>query len=50
MREILGGRVFYVFSAYLFIAYLIANRVLPETKAKIVEEVWRGWTGKYVGS
>jgi hypothetical protein len=50
MREILGGRVFYVFSAYLFIAYFIANRILPETKAKTVEEVWRGWTGKYIMS
>ncbi|RIA97289.1 sugar transporter [Glomus cerebriforme] len=50
IRGIFGGRVFYIFSVYLFTAYIIANRILPETKAKTVEEVWHGWTGKYIKS
>ncbi|CAG8594736.1 6613_t:CDS:2, partial [Funneliformis mosseae] len=47
-RVMLGGNVFYIFAAYLIIAYIIAIRILPETKAKTVEEVWRGWNGKFV--
>lgn len=48
VREILGGKVFYIFATYLFVAYIIGNRILPETKAKTVEEVWHDWSGKYV--
>jgi MFS family permease len=50
VREILGGRVFYIFAIYLFVAYIIGNRILPETKAKTVEEVWHGWSGRYVNN
>ncbi|GES85851.1 general substrate transporter [Rhizophagus clarus] len=48
IREILGGRVFYIFTAYLLVAFIIGYLILPETKAKTVEEVWHGWSGKYV--
>ncbi|CAI2174347.1 8486_t:CDS:2 [Funneliformis geosporum] len=47
-RVILGGNVFYIFAIYLIIAYIVAIRILPETKAKTVEEVWHDWNVKYV--
>jgi len=43
IREYLGGNVFYIFAAYLVLAYLLVNKYVPETKGKTVEEVWQEW-------
>ncbi|CAG8592680.1 22465_t:CDS:2 [Cetraspora pellucida] len=48
VNEMIGGSIFLIFAAYLFVAYLAIKHFVPETKAKSVEEVWRGWTGKVV--
>ncbi|RHZ52775.1 hypothetical protein Glove_457g60 [Diversispora epigaea] len=47
-NSMFGGYVFYVFSIYLFVAFLLSERLVPETKAKTVEEIWNGWTGRVI--
>ncbi|CAG8556265.1 1927_t:CDS:2 [Acaulospora morrowiae] len=46
VSKMIGGYVFYIFAIYLAGSFILARRLVPETKAKTVEEVWRGWTGK----
>ncbi|CAG8603883.1 21084_t:CDS:2 [Dentiscutata erythropus] len=48
LNEQIGGNVFFIFALYLFMAFIAIKRFVPETKAKTVEEVWRGWTGKVI--
>ncbi|CAG8449785.1 1912_t:CDS:2 [Diversispora eburnea] len=48
LNNMFGGYVFYVFSIYLFVAFLLSERLVPETKAKTVEEIWSGWTGRVI--
>ncbi|CAG8592778.1 145_t:CDS:2 [Paraglomus occultum] len=43
IREFVGGNVFYIFAAYLVLAYLLVKRYVPETKGKTVEEAWQAW-------
>ncbi|CAG8754075.1 28503_t:CDS:2 [Gigaspora margarita] len=48
VNEIIEGNIFFIFALYLLIAFIAIKRLVPETKAKTVEEVWRGWTGKFI--
>jgi len=45
----MGGSIFFLFAAYLSVAYFIARFIVPETKGKSVEEViksrWAVGTG-----
>ncbi|KAG9286782.1 hypothetical protein G9A89_012332 [Geosiphon pyriformis] len=43
VREIMGGNVFYVFAALLFVSFWAVKRYVPETKGKTVERVWEEW-------